>query len=383
MKEILIFARRFSLLVLLPSFFAIAAAEWIGWRTGGTMLPSSIALAQQRDPMLIWAGELRHYAPFKLASIALQQPDIVFVGTSRCAEMRSGMFKPYRFYNACVTSGSFDQIRMNIERILDVSHPKIVIITLDYFMFTDGFAAGVTEKMTMEYDYSMRSHLDGLVSLGTAIRNYPLTMAKYLFVRKREPIDGMELLGLPAIRGNAGFRYDGSLLYDPNDRIASVVHNQDVKFGLLSQFHGGPEMRPDPIAALKRLADAVHARGAVLVGMQMPILKSTVDYLDTETSYWSYAGVWRDFESAKARDLFAELGIRFFDMSRDDVCADPRNFFDSGHPTERGNLGAFVHELDNPEFRAAFPDLDAAQLRADYARAQQDDAFFDLYHDRF
>ena len=99
-----------------------------------------------------------------------------------------------------------------------------------------------------------------------------------------------------------------------------------------------------------------------MVAIQFPLLKSATDFLDTDQSYWPYAGLWRELRSEATAKRFSELGVQFFDMSRDPLNADPGNFFDPAHPTERGVLRTIIDLLDRKDFRDLFPNIDKAAL---------------------
>jgi hypothetical protein len=89
-------------------------------------------------------------------------------------------------------------------------------------------------------------------------------------------------------------------------------------------------------------------------------------------------GLWRELRSDETAKRFSDLDIRFYDMSRDPAAADPFNFFDPVHPSERGMLNTIISLLDQPGFRALFPRIDRAALQADVSMSPGQQ--FDLYH---
>jgi hypothetical protein len=94
-----------------------------------------------------------------------------------------------------------------------------------------------------------------------------------------------------------------------------------------------------------------------------------VDYLDHETSYRHYSGVWRDFESESARNWLSGLGISFFDFGRSTIDDDSANFIDAYHPSELGSLRVMQALLAFPEFRADFPEIEPAEIQREIDRA--------------
>jgi hypothetical protein len=377
------FLRFICITVLLPSCLAIAAIEWAGWRTGATMTPDAIGYAQHENPNLIYIGDLPEYASVRLSRIRIEQPDVVFLGTSRCTEFRSRMLRPYKAYNMCASAGSIAQVTQLIERTMEVARPKIIVFTIDYFMFTDNWSLDVTQRMTMNKGYNLRTNFNGIIRLSEHFKARPLEILRYLVHRKTEPVDGMTLLGLDAIRDDTGFRFDGSVLYPPFYTEMAPAHNGSVTFGILANIQGGPRMEENQIEELRRLTVTAKRLGVKVVAMAMPIVGSTVNYLDNEPSYQHYAGIWREFQSDTTRRLFQEMDLPLIDLTRDPVKDDPRNFVDSGHPAESAFLGAFVHHLDDPVFRSVFPLIDAEGLRHDYELAKQNNAFFNIYRGAF
>jgi hypothetical protein len=105
-------------------------------------------------------------------------------------------------------------------------------------------------------------------------------------------------------------------------------------------------------------------RGIKLVGVQLPLLRAGIDFLDHNTSYGPRAGAWREFESAATRAWLAGLGIPLFDLARSLVDDDPANFIDSVHLSDRGMDKTMAELQADPAFRAAIdPDAPRAPGR--------------------
>jgi hypothetical protein len=67
-------------------------------------------------------------------------------------------------------------------------------------------------------------------------------------------------------------------------------------------------------------------------------------------------------------------------MSRDPLAADPGNFFDPAHPSERGMLRTIIRLMDRKDFRESFPLIDKRSLERDLNHALSTGDRFDLYH---
>ncbi len=378
-REVVILARWLLLAVLLPTVLLTAVIEAAAWSIGATMTPRQLAFAQQENPDLLVAGDPRYYA-YKAARATFLKPDVVFIGHSRCGQVRAEMFKPYIMYNACHSAWTIDHLRQMIDLLTKTSSPKIIMFTLDYFMFTDAYESAFAKNADFKsLGFSFETHVNGIAKLATGFKDNPKRMIMAWLHGVRETTDGLTLLGPDAIKAATGFRYDGSFLYDPGTRTGAPIRNKDRAAGLLSAVNGAPAMAPSQIMALRRLAELGRERNVTLVGIQLPYLKIALDVLDFDKDYRPYAGVWREYESKKNRDLIRSMGIHFFDLSRDPVSLDQRYFVDPAHPAEAGVLAAFVRLLDNKEFRHVFPRLDVEALRQENAAARAQGKFFDVY----
>jgi hypothetical protein len=380
-SELVVFARWFCLQILLPALIGVLAVEFVGWRTGTTMTPTALAATQREDSRIVWGDQLQDYALIKLQRIKEEQPDIVLIGHSRAHQIRSAMFKPYSFYNLTPSIASFDQITILMKKVMEVSHPKIIMFTLDYYMFLNQWAGNAGPLMVMHLSYPISDHLYGIVRLAEFAKQRPLTVLRSVF--RHAEVAGIKLLGVEAIRGKVGFRFDGSLMYPYGAPEVAEGWINEWHNGLLAAAPGGAGLDPEQVSALAELSAVAKSRGVLLVGVQTPIYKTTIDALDRDDSYRPYAEIWRQFQSAKTQQMLKDMGIRFFDLSRDPVNEDFRNFADSGHPGERAMLGAFVHQLGNPDFIDVFPKLDGAALRERYARAQREGSYRNVYNMEF
>jgi hypothetical protein len=370
------------------TILAIAFLEWLAWLSGATWTPTMMARKQFDDPStLVLPNDLRYFAPLKLAHIAIAQPEIVFLGSSRCNELRSAMFRPYSFYNACLSAWTLPQFVRMFDLMTKVSHPRVVMFSMDYFQFSDIYAAAEAKRKA-DFSEGFGFHIASLNTLFSAIAD-PAAPTRWHLLdyfkgeRYREATDDMTLLGISADRAVAGFRFDGSFLYQRPLIVSAPEHNEDVHYGLLVGVPGAPHVTETQMANLRELAELAAARNVKLVGIQLPILGTVVDYLDHDQSYWDYSGVWREFAGAKVQSEIRSYGVSFFDLSRSAVTKDSRHFIDPAHPNETGMLGALVELLENPEFASVVPKIDPQALRQEYADAVNNQQYFDLYRKRF
>jgi hypothetical protein len=377
-------------LVVLAAIFLLIAGgcfavlAWVGQVTGTTWRPRSLAAAQAHNrDLLVLPVDLRHWAALKVARIAQEQPEIVLIGSSRGNQVRSVMFQPYAFYNASLTAWTIDQVTMMLEHVTRVAKPRVAIITLDYFMFGDTYAA-VNASRTMYFNNDLRIQYQSAIILVRTIFNEPHVRERMIPIllddRLEAGPDGMSLLGIEAIRAQAGFRWDGSFL-NQQGNIQYAAERIKANSGILEMSHGGPRIARRQMAALEKLAMLARDRGITLVAVQLPILEATIRYLDDAPS--SYAGIWREVQTAEMAATMSSMGIAFFDLSRLPLLPDPSNFIDAAHTTEGAVLKAVVRLLEEPRFSAIFPALDKHRLQRDLADAVKRNELVHVYHNRF
>jgi hypothetical protein len=375
-------------IVMLPLVCAICALELIGWRSGATTPLHEVAAVQQRDPNVVWLGPFRDYAPYKLERVAIEQPEILIIGSSRCSYLRAAIFRPYKAYNACLTVWALDQVLDFIDRATKAHTPRIVIVALDYFLFNDLQADRWRQERWMDYRQGIWSHKKKLHDLFESARNLnwkgdPIgTSREYLsnlFFPTYDKSGTYQLIGPVAIVNDYGFRSDGSVLTPGGYRATAVANNALGGRYVDGSFLGGKHMSQHQIDRLSEIAELAKARGFQLVGMEFPILKSAVDFLDSDPNCGACAGIWREFQSESTRRLFSEMGLSFFDLSRDPVGEDSRHFVDPVHPAEGGLLGAFARLARDEGFRRLLPQIDVSGLDADYKHVQASGEYFDIY----
>jgi hypothetical protein len=359
-----------------------------------TFSVAAIAALQHEDPDIIWGlPAAQFYGPLALARIKSERPDIIMIGSSRCGQMRSMMFKPYSFHNACLVAWTFAQIKNMIDLATRSGGPKTIMFTLDYFMLGDAFAKRWQEKAFMDFTPPQRLHLDGLLELAAAFKRRPAAMLKampsYLFGRAREPAEGLELFGPDSIAWQGGFRSDGSLLFTPAWLSQAPVNSRDIR-SLLAAVQSGDGVLPAQaqMQALEEIGELGRQRNLTLVGLQLPFVQGAVDVLDSNEDWHGYRsadrGTWRLLRSARMKHELNNMGIHFVDLTRDSIAKELRAFIDSGHPSEYAiGVALFDAMKNDPDLRALFPYLDLYALQAALGEARDKGRFFDVYGAQF
>lgn len=379
----------------IPGLIAILVVELLAWRTGATVTSSFAAIAelQHEEPDITWVGAGQLYGPLALARTRIEQPDIMMIGHSRCGQMRSMMFKPYSFHSACVVAWTFGQIKNMIDLATRSGGPKTLMFTLDYFMLGDAYAKRWEEKAFMDFAPPQRPHRDGLLSMASAFKRRPVRMIgalpSYVLGRVREPANGLELFGPDAIAAQAGFRSDGSLLYDPDTRAQAPVNRTELA-RLIATVANGDGVQPGPLQmqALKDIGELGRQRNLTLIGIQLPYIQGAVDVLNSDKDWNQYRAAdratWRLLRSADMRQHLKAMGINYFDLTHDPIASEAQAFVDPAHPSEYGTGVALLDAMNgDPEFRALLPRLDVTAPQAALARAKQQGRFFDVFGTQF
>ncbi len=361
----------------------VSFIEWAGWRLGATIPLSTFAREQEGSQKALWLGAFKDYAPYKLERVKLVQPEVLSVGSSRCGQIRAEMFRPYKTYNACLTAWPLEHVVDFIERATRVAKPRVVIVALDYFLFGDFLAEAWRKERTMDFRQGLDSHrrkLHEVLDFGNRthwnLNEFQASMERDQF----EPIDHNRLLGTEATRGQFGFRSDGSIFVAPVYRRIVTEQLADAVKNVTGAFPGAQHLSERQFGYVEQLSQLAKERGFTVLAIQFPIFKPAADFMDTSQSYWPYAGLWRELRSEATAERLRRLGVQFFDMSRDPINADPDNFFDPAHPTERGVLRTIIDLLDRREFRDVFPQIDKAALEDDLQKNLKSGERFDLYH---
>jgi hypothetical protein len=362
------------LVVFFVSLFLIAAAisvlvDWAGRLTGTTLMPAQLSALQSANrKTIVFRDRIPAWGAFKAARIAQLQPEVVFIGSSRANPFRAQMFAPYSFYNAALTAWTIDQTRVMLEKILSVASPKVVVFSLDYWMFSDLWTSAMQPSRSMDFDIwpqykyrSMRGFLE------TLTRNPSLLRSKIipLLAGNPEPArEGLDFLGIDAMLHEIGFRPDGSFL-QPASMRATTDGDKNFRNGVLAAFPGGRRYDQKQADALERLVTVADQRGVRLIAVQLPFARSATNFMDTDKSYHRLAGLWRESHTEERRDMLRELGVPYYDLST--LLDDNTDFLDAAHPTEKAMIKVLLNLGERPEFRAALPRLDTPKLEADLA----------------
>jgi len=329
--------RRYVITVLALLSASALGLLGFGYHFHALTTPASLARLQARDGEdVVLPADLRYNAAFKIARVEEVQPDVLCISSSRAGTLRDWMFKPYRFYNASFTAWTTAQLLDVFEHLTRKVRPRVVIVALDYFLFTDSWDDGYKTQRAMIYQPS----------------RYVSFKLTHLLHALPAPVAFQE------DRRQDGFRRDGSYLYPPSF-IEMARSKLQTAQHMLEAAPGAPQMSERQMAPIVQLASLAKQRGIKLIAVQLPYVRGAVDYLDTNEAYRPYSGVWRDFESEQTAGWLRSLGIVFFDLAHSPIADDPMNFIDAYHPSEQGMVKLLKQLLNEKEFQDQLPDLNA------------------------
>jgi hypothetical protein len=346
----LLYLRLFFIALTAIALLFAAGVGLVGEKIGATITLDQLAKTQSVEhDKIVMPFDLRYWAALKLPRIAIDNPEIIYISSSRAGAARARMFRPYSFYNLSFTAWTLDQVIDIFDRATRDNAARIAIVELDYFMFTDTWERG-NLKNDMIFGWPIRYLATSAVDMVRSAARHPELLS---YIRAPE----RPFVGTQAILSNEGFRFDGSYVYSIGHTRDSAEHHINAET-LVQAMPGGAAISTKQMGLLRKLTALAQQRHVTLVGIQLPLFKEGVDYLDTNRSYYAYSGVWREFESAANREIFQEIGIHFFDLAHDQLNREKENFFDAYHPSSLGMLRSMQSLLRLTDFRNVFPAID-------------------------
>jgi hypothetical protein len=348
------YLRTFFIALTGTAFLVTAGVGFAGKQIGAIVTPEQLAKIQAADhDKIVLPFDLRYGAELKLARARTERPEVIVISSSRAGEMRAEMIHPYSFYNMSFSAWTIDQTIDVLDHVTREVPVRLAIVELDYFMFTDQWETSYKDR---EVHFNPAGYV-----YSSAVDMLRMTV-KYAdqflpFIRGTETV----FVGTRAIFRNEGFRFDGSMVHLESRVRETRLHNLNAAF-LVGAMPGASSISPKQMESLGRLAKLAQQRHVTLVGIQLPMFKEGIDYLDTNSSYHYYSGVWREFESASTRRAFQDMGIDFFDLARDPLNANAENFVDAYHLSDLGMLRSMGSLLRLPAFRNLFPAIDPRRI---------------------
>ena len=356
------------LVVAVPLFAMLLICEYVGWHLGEDMPPEEGALRQAADPRLLWdSGSFDIHYRFKLARVEQEKPDLLVIGQSRMGSLRSQMFQPYSFYNLFRPSWPITVYTEMLNRIPKDYSPKVIIFSLDFFMFNSKYGDYYYSTSSPNADKQpvLHDHINMIRKVFIAICRDPLL----IFSSPAHSIRGVPTIGLLPNFIGTGYRSDGS--------GSAKVHGPEIQSDLLKtvKWNGDPSfyycdaMQPGEMAHLEEFAKAAHDRGIALIAIQMPIYGPVLHGIETNGHY----GILDDYRKHLADGYFDKLGIVALDYSDFPPYSNERRYFSDTVHSNEVVAGAVVLKMaSDPRVKALLPNLDVGDLQKRVDAANRD-----------
>lgn len=356
---------------LLPLFIVGLVGGGLLLRTGELLPASFVARLQTLLPPFVYLARYTdHTYQLKVAAVEIIEPEIVAMGSSRANQWRSAMFRPMSFYNAGNAFYSISDFSEALEAWGEYS-PRIIIMTVDYFMFIDAFQQVAKGKSRNDFLSQLELAVSVKGMAGQALGNLAL-----LYPDQREPIYNVPALGLTAMQTGTGARIDGSYQYGHamlDYPQVSVEQALDlVSAGNQWPLQGGAALVLEFKQQFEQFARIARERGIKLVAVTPPFDPAVLAALWDSPKH----GAFRAFHSPETAAWLRSLGIIYFDFSNlVSINGEGDEFIDPYHPSEPAFVRMLIEMAKSPEIRAILPNLDSEYLARRVAGASRLEVF--------
>jgi hypothetical protein len=359
--------------IVIPFGLLFLLAEWVSWQAGDWLSMHQAAALQTAKPDLIWyKSRVETYARFKLARVAIDRPDVLIFGPSRCEAFRSAMFRPYTAYNLSYTCYLMHAYTDLLHNLPAGYNPKVIIMSCDYYLFSPVCTAMETERRALqEFTPSWTEKLDELRDVFLELPKNPSLLLIGFHQRHAYPT-----LGLTAYLGKGGFRKDGSIKLDAPE------NDDPARFKAPPEANFGDRMGTSEMTQFEEFVSEVHARGIALVCVQLPFYMG--EKFVGELAHKPGFGEFQDFNNHVKNGYFDRLNVPFFNfLDVPDYTDKAGDFDDTVHPREAGVLAVVSAMASDSRFLALLPKLDVAAIKEKLGQDQHSQSHNDLYPNEF
>jgi len=287
---------------------------------------------------------------------------IVALGSSRILQFRDRMFrKP--FYNAGYTISSISDFIPFIETNLKSTHPQVLLIALDQWMFN--------ERWDALSDYGSASKDLKQVFVKNASKATFLSVwsdllkGKYGFeiLEQIGNSRGIKKIGLNAIVNSTGFRNDGSFYYGVQinkllncDSTANDYNFLDTYSRIKNgnrRFEYGNHISGPALVALNDLLMYCNSNNIYVVAI-IPPFAEAVNFRLRESGKYAYM----DSIFFKASELFEDNGFELWDMTNlNTYGSSDHEAIDGFHGSEVTYLKMLIYMVENGSILKDFTKL--------------------------
>ena len=308
LTKLLAFFAPFAVIFGIPAFVLVVSGE------GQSADEIARTHFEGRPEALYGAAYTNPDARYKLASIALHEPELVTIGSSRVLEFDASLFVggAKRFYNAGLLVERLYEIRRAL-RHLDGTHPKRLIIGLDQWSFNASWPNAVDNPLyEREIGAGAGDLLNGIQRSARFV--WPDLASGNLDLR-RVVLEASNIGVNARMRGN-GFRRDGSMVYA--DRLRDPNAERDYEFRDTfdriergnRRFEFGAELDPNALQELQLLLGEARTAGFDVIAYLPPFAPSVQKRLESKGRHAYVSKILPAVEP-----LFRAAGYDVFDFT--------------------------------------------------------------------
>ena len=290
--------------------------------------------------------------------------EVLALGSSRILQMRAEMFRG-SFYNCGYTVSGILDFMPFLHKIPKEKYPKLLVISLDQFMFNahwDELDTNKNANIEKIFSLTQTPSVHTIYKVWTDIFN-----KKYDYKRLINS-DALPKIGLGAKINNAGFRADGSRAYG-ND-VAKLIGKDSTAYdfnfsGTLlrvaqgnQRFEYGSEVNPKAVEELEKVLLFCKKNGVAVVAFLPPFADKVLKKMKQSGNYAYLDGIY-----PQIKPIFTKYGFELWDFTNPNTAlvADDE-FLDGFHGGELCYLKMLQHMAQNQSVVAQYTDANKLKL---------------------
>ncbi len=298
-----------------------------------------------------------------------EQKDILTLGSSRILQFREQMFKN-SFYNAGYTVSSIKefQIFMNL---IKGKYPKILIISLDQWMFNKNWPDHKTPKSPSYY----KSNPNNSVKFQNFLKVYrDIFAGKIKFDLLTKTNENIKEIGLSAKFVKQGYFNDGSMFYGVQiDKLLKKDKTSyDFEFNEtinritkgIDKFEYSSEVNEEAFDDLNKFLKFCYENKIYVVSFLPPYSKKVYDEM-LKSGKYSYLGKINE----KVKPIVEKYGFEFYDFSlTESINSSDTEFLDGFHGSEVTYLKLLITMIKSNSALSKYCDLNKLETDLNNAK---------------
>jgi hypothetical protein len=343
-------------MLLTPILFAVYMGEAMPLRLVVNMQSGA-------EPVLYGPSDRDPIFAYRLLSIQMRQPEVLFAGSSRILQFRSGLLNKNSraFFNSGGEGWNLSDVRELVAHLDGESAPKIMFLGIDQPWFNADFVHWEESRNLNP------AEIDIPRSVAATRKVLDEVMAEEVqfetLIERDEWVRHATGLGLFALQFGRGYRNDGSfqqgeLVRDPNlGELGRANDLERVPEGW-RQFVKGNEVSDEMLAELDDFLQMTEDRDIFVIGFAPPFTPSIYEVMVSSGEH--------DYLTQSApliQDIFERHNYPYFDFSNAAwIGGVDEELYDGWHATELLSLRMYNAMLEAlPDVLAPYSDLEHLQ----------------------